>query len=429
MRSRFRESPSRVLTNAASEQAAAIPETRVCAVRAEEVWSPGPECARDSEAEVLRPDAGREARTSPRAGGMDSNSIHDARIAVVDDEAANVQLLQRILELEGYTEVSGYTDPREFLETCRILPPDLVLLDVMMPEVNGFEVLQRFRGSVDDFEYRPVMIVTSDDDRDTKQRALSSGARDFLAKPVSPVEVRLRVGNLLHTRSLQLELQRHAERLEERVRSRTAQLDEARLEILERLALAAEYRDDATGEHTRRVGRECAALAEALGLPADQVEHIRRAAPLHDVGKIALPDSILLKQGSLSADETKKMREHTTIGASILSGSRFPMMRIAEEIALHHHECWDGSGYPDGLKGDRIPLVARIVSVVDVFDSLTHWRVYKRAWTTDEALDEIQRLAGSKFDPEVAEVFLRMHGRNPPEEVSGTDPRDEEGLE
>ena len=342
---------------------------------------------------------------------MDPKSIHDARIAVVDDETANVQLLQRILKLEGYTDVSGYTDPREFLDTCRILPPDLVLLDLMMPEVNGFEVLKRFQESVDDFDYRPVMIITSDDDRDTKQKALSSGARDFLAKPVSPVEVRLRVGNLLQTRSLQLELQRHAERLEERVRSRTVQLEEARLEILERLALAAEYRDDATGEHTRRVGRECAALAEALGLPSDQVEDIRRAALLHDVGKIAVPDSILLKQGSLAADETKKMREHTTVGASILSGSRFPMMRIAEEIALHHHECWDGSGYPDGLKGDQIPLVARIASVVDVFDSLTHKRVYKRAWTTEEALDEIERLAGSKFDPVVAEVFLRMHGR------------------
>ncbi len=342
---------------------------------------------------------------------MDPKSIHDARIAVVDDETANVQLLQRILELEGYTDVSGYTDPREFLDTCRILPPDLVLLDLMMPELNGFEVLQRFQESVDDFDYRPVMIITSDDDRDTKQKALSSGARDFLAKPVSPVEVRLRVGNLLQTRSLQLELQRHAERLEERVRSRTVQLEEARLEILERLALAAEYRDDATGEHTRRVGRECAALAEALGLPSDQVEDIRRAALLHDVGKIAVPDSILLKQGSLTDDETEKMREHTTVGASILSGSRFPMMRIAEEIALHHHECWDGSGYPDGLKGDQIPLAARIASVIDVFDSLTHKRVYKRAWTTEEALDEIERLAGSKFDPVVAEVFLRLHGR------------------
>jgi len=360
---------------------------------------------------------------------MDPKSIHDAKIAVVDDETANVQLLRRILELEGYTDVSGYTDPREFLEMCRILPPDLLLLDLMMPEVNGFEVLERFRGSVDDFEYRPVMIITSDDDRDTKQQALSSGARDFLAKPVSPVEVRLRVGNLLHTRSLQLELQRHAERLEERVRSRTAQLEEARLEILERLALAAEYRDDATGEHTRRVGRECAALAEALGLPSDEVEHIRRAAPLHDVGKIAVPDSILLKRGSLSDDEKKKMREHTTVGASILSGSRFPMMRIAEEIALHHHECWDGSGYPDGLQGEQIPLVARIASIIDVFDSLTHWRVYKRAWTTEEALDEIERLAGSKFDPVVAEVFLRMHGRMPAGEAPDTTQREEEGSE
>jgi putative two-component system response regulator len=357
---------------------------------------------------------------------MDSKSIHDARIAVVDDETANVELLRRILELEGYTDVSGYTDPREFLDKCRILPPDLVLLDVMMPEVNGFEVLKRFQEGVDDFEYRPVMIITSDDDRDTKQRALSSGARDFLAKPVSPVEVRLRVGNLLQTRSLQLELQRHAERLEERVRSRTAQLEEARLEILERLALAAEYRDDATGEHTRRVGRECAALAEALGLPPDQVEDIRRAALLHDVGKIAVPDSILLKQGTLTDDEKERMRAHTTIGASILSGSRFSMMRIAEEIALHHHECWDGSGYPDGLKNDQIPLAARIVSVIDVFDSLTHKRVYKRAWTTEEALDEIERLAGSKFDPEVAEVFLRIHGRMPAGTASDTFHMDED---
>ncbi len=360
---------------------------------------------------------------------MDPKSILGAHIAVVDDEAANVELVRRLLEMEGYTEISCYTDPREFLDSCRILPPDLVLLDLMMPELNGFEVLERLRGSLDDFDYRPVMMITSDDDRDTKRKALSSGASDFLAKPVSPVEVGLRVGNLLHTRFLQLELQRHAERLEERVRSRTAQLEEARLEILERLALASEYRDDATGEHTRRVGRECAALAEALGLPSDVVEDIRRAAPLHDVGKIALPDTILLKQGALSDDETRLMREHTTVGASILSGSRFPMMRIAEEIALHHHECWDGSGYPDGLRGEQIPLPARIVAVIDVFDSLTHARVYKRAWTTEEALDEIESLAGTKFDPAVAEAFLRMNGRLPAATVSETAHLDEVGLE
>jgi len=342
---------------------------------------------------------------------MEAKSFRDAKIAIVDDEAANVELLQRILQMDGYSDISGYTDPREFLDSCRILPPDLVLLDLMMPEINGFQVLERLKRSVLDFDYRPVMVITSDDDRETKQKALSSGARDFLAKPVSPVEVRLRVGNLLHTRFLQLELQRYAERLEDRVSSRTAQLEEARLEILERLALAAEYRDDETGEHTQRVGREAAALARVLGLPPDEIEDIRRAAPLHDVGKIAIPDRILLKKGPLTDAERAKMQEHATVGASILSGSRFPMMLMAEEIALHHHECWDGSGYPAGLQGEQIPMSARIASVIDVFDSLTHERVYKRAWTTDEALDEIQRLSGTKFDPAVAEAFLRLHGR------------------
>lgn len=342
---------------------------------------------------------------------MEAKSFRDAKIAVIDDEAANVELLQRILQLDGYTNISGYTDPLEFLDTCRVLPPDLVLLDLRMPEIDGFEVLERLKRSVIDFDYRPVMVITSDDDRETKQRALSSGGRDFLSKPVSPVEVRLRVGNLLHTRFLQLELQRYAERLEDRVAARTAQLEEARCEILERLALAAEYRDDATGEHTRRVGEQSAALANALGLPPGDVEDIRRAAPLHDVGKIAMPDSILLKKGSLTDEEMETVREHPVVGASILSGSRVHTLLVAEEIALGHHECWNGGGYPAGLKGEEIPLAARIVSVVDVFDSLTHARVYKRAWTENEALDEVERLAGTKFDPVVVEAFLRLHGR------------------
>lgn len=344
-------------------------------------------------------------------GHMEAKSFRDAKIAVIDDEAANVELMQRILQLDGYSNISAHTDPLEFLNTCRVMPPDLVLLDLRMPEIDGFEVLKRLKRSVIDFDYRPVMVITSEDDRETKQRALSSGARDFLSKPVSPVEVRLRVRNLLHTRFLQLELQRHAERLEDRVRARTAQLEEARIEILERLALAAEYRDDATGEHTRRVGRESAALANALGLSLDEIEDIRRAAPLHDVGKIAMPDSILLKEGPLTDAQMDTVREHPTIGARILSGSRVPMLLIAEEIALHHHECWDGGGYPNGLKGEEIPLSARIVSIVDVFDSLTHVRPYKRAWTEDEALEEIESLSGTKFDPQVAEAFLRMHGR------------------
>ena len=342
---------------------------------------------------------------------MEAKSFRDAKIAVIDDEAANVELMQRILQLDGYSNISAHTDPLEFLNTCRVMPPDLVLLDLRMPEIDGFEVLKRLKRSVIDFDYRPVMVITSEDDRETKQRALSSGARDFLSKPVSPVEVRLRVRNLLHTRFLQLELQRYAERLEDRVAARTAQLEEARLEILERLALAAEYRDDATGEHTRRVGEESGALAQALGLSPADVEDIRRAAQLHDLGKIATPDSILLKKGSLTDEEMDAVREHPAVGASILSGSQVPMLLVAEEIALSHHECWDGSGYPAGLTGEEIPLSARIVSVVDVFDSLTHVRAYKHTWTEDEALDEIEHLAGTKFDPIVVEAFLRLHGR------------------
>lgn len=342
---------------------------------------------------------------------MEAKLFLDATIAVLDDEQANVDLLLRILELNGYTNVRGYTDPLEFLDGCRNLPPDLALLDVRMPEMNGFQVLERLKVELDDFVYRPVMFITSDDDRDTKQKALSSGARDFLSKPVSPAEVRLRVGNLLHTRFLQMELRRHADRLEERVRARTAQLEEARIEILERLALAAEYRDDATGEHTRRVGRESAALGRALGMSLDEVDDIRRAAPLHDVGKIALPDRILLKEGPLTEEEMEEVKEHPTVGARILSGSRVPMLLLAEDIALSHHESWDGTGYPQGLKGEEIPLCARIVAVVDVFDSLTHERPYKRAWTEEEALDEIELLAGTKFDPRVVEAFLGLHGR------------------
>ena len=281
---------------------------------------------------------------------MDRKSFSDARIAILDDESPNVDLVCRILELDGYTNVSGFTDPGEFLDACRVLPPDMVLLDLRMPRLSGFEVLDRLARTMPDFDYRPVMVITSDDDRETKQKALSGGARDFLAKPVSPVELRLRVSNLLHTRYLQLELQKHAVRLEDRVIARTAQLEEARVEILERLALAAEYRDDETGEHTQRVGRESAALAQAMGLSKDEVEDIRKAAPLHDVGKIAIPDRILLKEGPLTEEEMDVIREHTTVGASILSGSRSPTLLMAEEIALSHHECWDGTGYPQSFE-------------------------------------------------------------------------------
>jgi len=338
---------------------------------------------------------------------MQQTDLNDARIIIVDDNPANVELLEHILEHAGYTNIRSTTDPRTVFDMCVAEAPDLLLLDLMMPHLDGMEVTERLQEQ-EALVHVPVAILTSDGSREAKKRALSSGAKEFMTKPLSPSEVRLRVANLLETRFLQLELQRQNEHLEDRVEERTAELEDARVEILERLALAAEYRDDDTGEHTKRVGKESARLAASLGLPPNEVEVIRRAAPLHDVGKIGIPDEILLKPGKLTAEEFGVMKTHTTIGAQILSGSRFPLLQMAESIALAHHENWNGSGYPNGTRGTDIPLPARIVSVVDVFDSLTHERVYKEAWPAERALDLIEEEIENKFDPTIAHAYLRI---------------------
>jgi putative two-component system response regulator len=342
-------------------------------------------------------------------------SLQDARILIVDDEAMNVRMLEQILEPEGYGQLISTTDAREALPLFRERRPDLVLLDIKMPHLDGHEVLERLRMEIPDGDYVPVLVLTSDGSSQTRRRALSGGASDFLTKPFSPVEARLRIHNLLHTRFLHRSLREHNRLLESRVRERTAELtarteelDEARLEILERLARAAEFRDDDTGLHTQRVSRIAALVAECLGIEPDEVELIRRAAPLHDIGKIGIPDRILLKDGPLDREETKLMQRHTVIGAEILSGSRVPLLQVGRDIALTHHEWWDGSGYPAGLRGEAIPLPGRLVAVADVFDALTHDRPYKRAWARDSAVGEIEQLAGSHLDPAVVAGFLDL---------------------
>ena len=343
-----------------------------------------------------------------------SEKLKDARILMIDDEEANLDLLERILEPMGFHHLRRSTKPEEVPELCREFSPDLVLLDIVMPGLTGVELLERLRAEWDEEEYRPVLILTSDHSQSTKRKGLSAGAQDFLTKPLSPAEVRLRVKNLLQTRFLHLALQDHNRLLETRVRERTADLERARLEILDRLAQAAEYRDDKTGAHTRRVGDSAAATARALGLPADEVERIKLAAPLHDVGKIGIPDSILLSPGRLDADQFEIMKTHTTIGGDLLAGSESPLLRCAEIIARTHHEHWDGSGYPRGLSGTDIPIEGRVVAVADTFDALTHSRPYKRAWSIEEAMIEIRTHAGSHFDPDVVEAFARLverHGR------------------
>jgi putative nucleotidyltransferase with HDIG domain len=249
--------------------------------------------------------------------------------------------------------------------------------------------------------------LTADITPEAKRRALTEGALDFLTKPFDATEVLLRIKNLLQTRLLHLQLREQNEVLDEKVRERTADLEATQVEILERLALAAEYRDDDTGEHTKRVGETTARIAEALDWSQAEVELIRRAAPLHDVGKIAIPDSILLKPGKLTPEEFERMKTHTSLGAQMLSGGEFPLLQLAEQIALTHHERWDGTGYI-GLREESIPMAGRIVTVADVFDALTSERPYKKAWPVSEAIEEIQRQSGHQFDPRIVEVFLKI---------------------
>jgi len=330
-----------------------------------------------------------------------------ARILILDDEPANREFLRHVLQPEGYGKLLEAADGREALDRLDELRPDIILLDLMMPEFDGFAFMNALRRR-GDAKNLPIVALTADPTAAIRRRALASGASDFMARPLSHADVRLRVRNLLATRFLHEELREYTALLEERVTERTRELEQARIEILERLARAAEYRDDDTGQHTVRVGRVAARLAQILKLEPEEVELIRRAAPLHDIGKIGVPDAILLKEGRLTPEEQAVMRTHTTIGARILSGSQSPLLQLAERIATTHHEHWDGRGYPAGLSGTGIPLEGRIVAVADVFDSLTHERPYKVAWTARDTLAYIEEHAGAQFDGEVVEALLRI---------------------
>lgn len=327
------------------------------------------------------------------------------RLLIVDDEPENIRFLERTVRDCGYHRVRSTRDPFAALDMVAEAQPDLILLDLHMPALDGFGVLARLRPLVGGDTYLPVLMLTGDASAETRKAALANGVKDFLTKPFDADEVRLRIGNLLETRQFYLRLREQNATLEVRVRDRTREVEDTRTEVTERLALAAEFRDDDTGQHTLRVGEMSARVAEALGLPAAEVARLWRAAPLHDIGKIGIPDAVLLKPGRLTPDEFDVMKRHTTIGGQILAGSHAPVLQLAEQVAQTHHENWDGSGYPAGLAGDAIPLVGRIVAVADVFDALTHERPYKPAWPHEKAIDEIDSLAGRKFDPAVVSAF------------------------
>jgi putative two-component system response regulator len=337
--------------------------------------------------------------------------FRQARILIVDDEAANVELLRRLLGRAGFTRLDSTIDPREAAPMFERLRPDLVLLDLHMPHLSGLQVIDELNG-LGDATYLPILMLTGDMTPEARREALSRGAKDFVNKPFHADEVLLRIRTLLETRFLYLQIQSQNQMLEAKVQERTQELEAAQIEILERLARAAEFRDDKTGQHTERVGQMAALLAQELGLPDPLVALIRRAAPLHDVGKIGIPDVVLLKLGKLTDEEFTLIKTHTTIGARILSGSRFSLLKLAEEIAFSHHERWNGTGY-EGITGDAIPLAGRIVTIADVFDALTQKRPYKAAWPVGDAVAEIKRQRGRQFDPEIVDAFLRVIERPP----------------
>jgi putative two-component system response regulator len=342
------------------------------------------------------------------------------RILIVDDEPGNVLVLEHLLDLAGYHDVHSTTDPTLVAALYTELDPDLILLDLRMPVMDGFAVMRRLAELTDGDDYLPILVLSADATPTSQHAALEAGANDFVTKPFDHAEVLARVANLLHTRSLHRQLRRHNERLEETVRERTAELAHAveQLEIagqdlrlaqeetIHRLALAAEFRDEETSQHIERMSRYCAILAARAGQDEHQTELLRIASKMHDIGKIGIPDAILHKPGKLTPAEYEVMKGHAEIGHQILQGSRSELARTAATLAWTHHEKVDGTGYPRGLHGDDIPLESRIAAIADAFDALTTDRIYRAALPLPQALQIMRDGRGTHFDPDLLDLFL-----------------------
>jgi putative two-component system response regulator len=350
-------------------------------------------------------DRSRRKREDPDAVKDVREEALAARILIVDDNAANVRLLEKILDQAGYRNVQSTTDPRRVTALQRENDFHLILLDIRMPHKDGFQVMEELSNFTDG-GYLPILVLTAQSDMSTRMRALESGARDFLTKPFDRAEVLQRLFNMLEVRILYNRQRHQSEILEAAVRERTKDLRRSRLDIIRRLGRAGEYRDNETGRHVIRMSETCQRLALAANLGDDVAEMLLTASPMHDVGKIGIPDTILLKPGRLTPDEWEVMKAHTLIGGDILSEHPSELIGMARNIALTHHEWWGGSGYPHGLKGEDIPVEGRVTAICDVFDALTSARPYKAAWPVEDAIDYVREKAGTQFDPALAQAFL-----------------------
>ena len=330
--------------------------------------------------------------------------ILGSSILVVDDEPANVALLSNMLEDEGYTNVVSTLDPTQVQDILAKHDFDLILLDMRMPVMSGADVM-RALAERDGADWIPVIVLTAQTDDQTREEALLAGANDYLNKPLRTWEVLLRIHNMLEIRQYYLMQKNRADELEEMVRQRTNAVEESKKMLIQRLSRAGEFREDETGNHILRVSLSCELLAKAIGLPPRTVDLIREASPMHDVGKIAIPDYILTKTGPLTEEERMLINRHTIVGSELVGDQGDEVMSMARIMVLYHHEKWDGTGYPHGLRGPGIPLPARIVAICDVFDVLTSERPHKKAWDAVEALNYIHDQAGHHFDPDLARAF------------------------
>ena len=344
-------------------------------------------------------------------------TITGKRVLIVDDEEINRELLAAQVESLGHT----WEEARSGAEAILLLHErfDILLVDGMMPGMDGFEMTARVRTQGENADV-PIIMVTALNSREDRLKAVKAGANDFISKPVDRYELQVRTESLLKMKAAQDAVKDHQAELERVVALRTTDLQdamnevvlgrqqiyEAQLDTIHRLALAAEHRDEHTATHIHRVSHYCGLLAWALDLSADETEQIQQGSIMHDVGKIGIPDSILLKEGRLSNAEREVMEQHTIIGADILHGSSSKLLQVGEMIALTHHEKWDGTGYPHGLKGEEIPLHGRICAVADVYDALTSRRPYKRAYTRNEARDILCQGYSTHFDPQILDLFL-----------------------
>jgi len=327
------------------------------------------------------------------------------KVVIVDDTHINLVLMSRLMDkLDGVSTLT-FQSAQQALDWCGANPYDLLIVDYMMPDINGLELIARLPGAPD--ERPPVLMVTASVDIDVRHRALENGASDFLIKPIDKVEFLARTRNMLALRRATLALRHRASWLADEVGKATAELRAREQETIMLLCRASEHRDPETGAHIQRMAHYSCLIAAELGLSAGEQEDVLNAAPMHDIGKVGTPDQILLKPGRLTDAEMVIMRQHAEIGYRILKDCQARMLQLAAEIAYSHHERFDGSGYPNGHAGERIPLVGRIVAVADVFDALTSVRPYKTAWTMEAARQYLLDNCNTHFDPQCVAALLR----------------------